>query len=287
LESLARSEIGQGGYTRRRGRPVKDPLEEGLEELSWIDSGRAAVSRFKKKTQTFGEEIGNAVSHGVMALLMLCLLPFAAVRAYTHAPAGKEILDATGVSIFCIGVFLMFLGSTVYHSMAHGTKHKGVLNRIDHIMIFVAIAGTYTPICLSIIGGVLGIVLCSLQWALVVAGALFKALAFSKTAKSYIITISIYILMGWMVVLCFPILIHGATAPAFWLIVAGGICYTSELSALRCVFRSRIWSGIFWWMPARFVIFLLSYCFCAEPFSPRKKSGSHFRKRLSNRPRNV
>ncbi len=223
--------------------PVKDPLEEGLEELSWIDSGRAAVSRFKKKTQTFGEEIGNAVSHGVMALLMLCLLPFAAVRAYTHAPAGKEILDATGVSVFCIGVFLMFLGSTVYHSMAHGTKHKGVLNRIDHIMIFVAIAGTYTPICLSIIGGVLGIVLCSLQWALVVAGALFKALAFSKTAKSYIITISIYILMGWMVVLCFPILIHGATAPAFWLIVAGGICYTSGVVsfAMRFPFAHMVW----------------------------------------------
>ena len=223
---------------------AKDPLEEGLEELSWIDSSRAAVRRIRKKTQeTLGEEIGNSISHGVMALLMLCLIPFASVRAYTHAPQGMEIIDAVGASVFCIGVFLMFLASTVYHSMAHGTKHKSVMNRIDHIMIFVAIAGTYTPICLSIIGGVLGIVLCCLQWALVVAGALFKALAFSKTVKSYIITISIYILMGWMVALCFPILISGTTAPAFWLILAGGICYTSGVVsfAMKFPFAHMVW----------------------------------------------
>lgn len=221
-----------------------DPLEEGLKDLNWIDSGRAAVKNFKKKTQeSLGEEIGNTITHGVMAVFMLGMLPYAAIRAFTHAPAGYESLDAAGVSIFCISVFLMFLASTIYHAMAHGTRHKSVMNRIDHIMIFVAIAGTYTPICLSVIGGTLGIVLCCLQWALVIAGALFKALAFSKTPASYIITISIYLLMGWMVVLCMPRLMIGTTAPAFWLIVAGGICYTSGVVSffMKFPFAHMVW----------------------------------------------
>jgi len=221
-----------------------DSLEEGLRELSWIDSGRAAVKRFKKKTEeSIGEEIGNSITHGVMALFMLCMLPFAAIRAYTKALPGKETLDAFGVSVFVISVFFMFLASTIYHSMAHGTTHKSVMNRIDHIMIYVAIAGTYTPICLSIIGGTLGLWLCIAQWAFVIAGALFKSLAFSKTARSYIITISIYLLMGWMVMLCMPALISGTTAPAFWLIVAGGICYTSGVVSfsMKFPFAHMVW----------------------------------------------
>jgi hemolysin III len=221
-----------------------DAMEEGLKELSWIGSGRAAVKRIKKKTEeTFGEEIGNSITHGVMALFMLCMLPYSAIRAYTHAAAGKESLDAFGVSVFVISVFFMFLASTIYHSMAHGTTHKSVMNRIDHIMIYVAIAGTYTPICLSIIGGTLGLVLCILQWCFVIAGALFKSLAFSKTARSYIITVAIYLLMGWMVMLCVPALINGTTAPAFWLIVAGGICYTSGVVSfsMKFPFAHMVW----------------------------------------------
>jgi len=221
-----------------------DSLEEGLKELSWINSGRAAVRRLKKKTgETLGEEIGNTITHGVMALFMLCMLPFSAIRAYTHAAPGKETLDSFGVSVFIISVFFMFLASTIYHSMAHGTPHKSVMNRIDHIMIYVAIAGTYTPICLSIIGGSLGLGLCIAQWCFVIAGALFKSLMFSKTARSYIITVSIYLLMGWMVMLCMPALINGTTAPAFWLIVAGGICYTSGVVSfsMKFPFAHMVW----------------------------------------------
>jgi len=221
-----------------------DPLEEGLKELSWLDSGRAAVRRFKKKTgETVGEEIGNTITHGVMALFMLFILPFSAIRAYTHAAKGQEALDSFGVSVFIISVFLMFLASTVYHSMGYGTPHKSVMNRIDHIMIYVAIAGTYTPICLSVIGGTLGLWLCIAQWAFVIAGALFKSLMFSKTVRSYVITISIYLLMGWMVMLCMPALISGTTAPAFWLIVAGGICYTSGVVSfsMKFPFAHMVW----------------------------------------------
>lgn len=220
-----------------------DTLDEGLKELSWFESGKAAVSRLRRKTQSLGEEIANSITHGVMAIFMLGILPYAAVRAYNQAPAGKEALDSFGVSIFVISVFLMFLTSTIYHFMAPATKHKGVMHQLDHIMIYVAIAGTYTPICLSVIGGTWGLVLCIAQWAFVIAGAIFKALAFSTSIRSYIFTVSIYLLMGFMVLLWIPILWETASAVTFWLIVAGGFCYTSGIVsfAMKFKFHHMVW----------------------------------------------
>ena len=88
---------------------------------------------------SFGEEVGNSVSHGVMALLLLFALPYYAIRAYLQAGA----LHATGISIFIICMIFMFLGSCLYHSMPHDTTHKLVFRKLDHIMILLAIAGTY------------------------------------------------------------------------------------------------------------------------------------------------
>ena len=220
-----------------------DPMEEGLKGLSIVNSSKSAVRKMKKKAQSLGEEIGNAVTHGVMAIFMLGMLPYAAIRSYTRAPEGKEVLDAATVSIFVICVFFMFLASTIYHCMRSGTVQKQVMNRLDHIMIYFAIAGTYTPIALSVIGGTMGIVLCIVQWALVLAGTLFKSLAFSRSLKAWILTVSIYLLMGWMVALCMPALMSGATAPTFWLILSGGLCYTAGVVcfSMSFPFAHMVW----------------------------------------------
>jgi len=204
----------------------EDPLEEGLRDLTWADEESA---RKVKTEESFGEEIGNATTHGVMAAFMLGILPYAAVHAYLSAKEGHAILNTVAISIFCIGTFLMFLMSTIDHTMKHGTKQKAVFNRLDHIMIFYAIAGTYTPICLSIIGGKWGIGLCIAQWVVVIAGTLKKAISFSKTAISYVFSTLLYLLMGWMIVLCFPILYARTNHVTFWLILAGGICYTTSV----------------------------------------------------------
>ena len=79
---------------------------------------------------TVGEEIGNAVSHGVMSLLSLLALPFAAVWAYAHDPGG--VLASVSVSVFVISIFLMFLASTLYHSMNPQSKHKEVFHILGH-----------------------------------------------------------------------------------------------------------------------------------------------------------
>ena len=202
-----------------------DPLEEGLRGLEWSEEEKRKV----KVEERFGEEIGNATTHGIMAFFMLCIMPYAAIHSYLEARSGNAVLDAVAISIFCIGTFLMFLMSTIDHTMKHGTKQKEVFNRLDHIMIFYAIAGTYTPVCLSIIGGKWGIGLCVAQWLVVICGTLKKALAFSKSAVSYVFSALLYLLMGWMIVLAFPILYEQADPVAFWLILAGGICYTSSV----------------------------------------------------------
>ena len=219
-------------------------MEEGLKGLSWVTSSRAKISKIRKKTrESFGEEVGNALTHGVMALFMLGMLPFAAIRTSERAPQGSRTLDTITVSIFIICVFFMFLTSTIYHIMPFGTAHKRVTNRLDHIMIYFAIAGTYTPICLSVIGGALGLGLCIAQWTLVLAGTLFKSLAFSRSVKAWILTIGIYILMGWMVCLCMPALLSGATTPAFWLILSGGVCYTLGIVcfSMKFPFAHMVW----------------------------------------------
>lgn len=74
------------------------------------------------------------------------------------------------MSIFVISIFLMFLASTLYHSMNPASKHKAVFHILDHIFIYVAIAGSYTPIALSVIGGWQGIFITILQWAMVLFG---------------------------------------------------------------------------------------------------------------------
>lgn len=116
-----------------------------------------------------GEEIANTLSHGVMACATLAALPFAAVWAYAHDT--EPVLAAVSVSVFVISIFLMFLASTLYHSMNPQSRHKEVFHILDHIFIYVAIAGSYTPIALSVIGGWQGIVIAVVQWAMVLSAS--------------------------------------------------------------------------------------------------------------------
>lgn len=171
---------------------------------------------------TFGEEVANSVSHGVMTVLMLLALPFSAVWAYLHNPANPT-LASLGVSIFVISIFLMFLCSTLYHSMVPESKHKAVFHILDHIMIYFAIAGSYTPVALCVIGGWQGVLIVVIQWVMVLFGIFYKSLS-KRSIPS--ISLTIYLIMGWMIVIFFPLFWNNASTPLLALIGAGGICYT-------------------------------------------------------------
>ena len=169
---------------------------------------------------TLGEEVANTISHGVMSLLALCALPFAAVWAYLHDP--QPVLACVSVSIFVISLFLMFLASTLYHSMNPASKHKAVFHILDHIFIYVAIAGSYTPIALSVIGGWQGVLIAVLQWAMVLFGIFYKSLSRRSLPA---VSLTIYLVMGWTI-LFLPLFLRNASTQLLWLIAAGGLFYT-------------------------------------------------------------
>lgn len=121
----------------------------------------------------FKEEVFNCVTHGVMAIIMLCLIPACAVYAYTKGGTTQ----AFGVSVFTICIFLMFLVSTLYHAMEHDSPHKQVFRILDHIFIYFAIAGSYTPVALCLIKGWQGILILIIQWTMVLVGILYKSIS--------------------------------------------------------------------------------------------------------------
>ena len=169
---------------------------------------------------TFGEEVGNTISHGVMSILMLLALPFAA--AYSYSSSGDALLTF-GVSLFCVSLFMMFLISTLYHSMLHDTRHKEIFHILDHIFIYVAIAGSYTPVALSVIGGWQGWLIFILQWVMVIFGVFYKSLSRRSIPA---VSLTIYLVMGWTIVFFFPLFIRHASWQFISLIALGGVFYT-------------------------------------------------------------
>jgi hemolysin III len=180
-----------------------------------------AQRKANRKTyhMSFGEEVANAISHGVMAIAALCFIPVAAVVAYARG----TVFDAVAISVFSISLFLMFLGSCLYHAMEPESKHKGVFHILDHIFIYVAIAGSYTPIALSVLKGWQGWVVFGVQWTMVLFGILHNSLLNRKVPKT---GLAIYLIMGWTVVLFFPLFLAKARLGLQLLLLAGGISYT-------------------------------------------------------------
>lgn len=171
------------------------------------------------KRLSFGEEVANSVTHAVGAVIMLILLPITAIYSYQS----YGIKAAVGMSIFVISLFLMFLSSTVYHSMQYDSPQKYVLRIIDHSMIYIAIAGSYTPVALSLVSGRLGYLIIVLQWGTTIFGILYKIFAKKINDK---FSLFLYLLMGWLVVFIIPAIIS-KTGLAFWLLMlGGGLAYT-------------------------------------------------------------
>ncbi|MCX5899255.1 MAG: hemolysin III family protein [Proteobacteria bacterium] len=173
------------------------------------------VRLWHARKQSVGEELANAVTHGIAALLVLCSMPAMAIIAYSKGATA----DVACMSIFCISIFLMFLMSTLYHAMEHESRHKKIFKILDHIFIYIAIAGSYTPIALRVIGGWKAVAILAVQWAMVLAGIFYKSLARKSMPK---ISMALYLVMGWTVVLILPSFYRNANPVLFWLVVAGG-----------------------------------------------------------------
>ncbi len=130
---------------------------------------------------------------------------------------------AFGVIFFITGMFLMFLSSTIYHWVWPG-RVKQVMRKIDHISIYVMIACSYTPICVSVIGGWLGWLVFGLQWAAVIGGTFYKVYAMGKLPK---LSLAIYLLMGWSVLLIIKPVWERLSVAALVMLLSEGVLYTA------------------------------------------------------------
>lgn len=168
--------------------------------------------------QTLGEEIANAISHGIGELLSVA----GAAVAIVYACFVSDAIGIVSSSIYGFSLILLYAVSTIYHSLANN-RAKTVFRILDHCSIFVLILGTDTPVYLSLIRGALGWTLFGITTALTALGIVLNSIDLKKFTK---ISMILYVLMGWMVVVAFWQIMKIVPAKGIALLVAGGICYT-------------------------------------------------------------
>jgi hemolysin III len=169
-------------------------------------------------TYTRKEEIANAVSHGIGALLSLSALAVLVVFAALNGDA-RHIVSFT---IFGVTMLLLYVSSTLVHSFPEG-KIKDLFEIFDHASIYLFIAGTYTPFTLVVLQGALGWTLFGVVWGIALAGVVFKAFF---TKKFLFTSTLLYIAMGWIVIIAWKPLTAALSPEGLWLLMAGGIAYT-------------------------------------------------------------
>ncbi len=167
------------------------------------------------KRQSLGEEIANAVSHGVAALLGIAGLVLMLIKSDTF-------LETLSSLIFGLGILLLYTMSTLYHAFKNDSKVKRVFKRFDHVSIYVLIGSTYSPILILFLQKPFGWIMLAAQWALIAFGIILKATNIHKFAY---IHLGMYLLLGWSGALFFTSL-YAFSPTAFFLILGGGLAYT-------------------------------------------------------------
>ncbi|MGO4886467.1 hemolysin III family protein [Anaerobacillus sp. MEB173] len=169
-------------------------------------------------TFTKGEEIANAITHGLGAVLSVAALVLLIVFSSLNGTPWHIV----SFTIYGITMVLLYLSSTLVHSFPDG-KVKDLFEIFDHSSIYLFIAGTYTPILLVVIKGVLGWTLLSIIWGIAIVGVIFKSFF---TKKFLFLSTMFYIIMGWMIVLAWQPLTQTLHHNGVVLLVIGGALYT-------------------------------------------------------------
>ena len=168
---------------------------------------------------TVGEEIANAVTHGVAALLSIAGLAVLVAFAVLYSGSPKVV---AAVSIFGASMVFLYTASTLYHSIPN-PRAKKVLQYLDHSMIYVLIAVSYTPFCLITLQGYTGIALLCAVWLIAIAGISLQAVLLHKADW---INCLLYLSMGWLAVFVIDPLVSTLDSTGLALLVAGGLAYT-------------------------------------------------------------
>ena len=181
------------------------------------------------------KEPGSAITHFIGMLMAI----FAAVPLLIKAAHEPSRIYIISLAIYAASLILLYAASTTYHTFDVSPKVNTILKKIDHMMISVLIAGSYTPVCLIVLKGKTGIILLSIVWAIAITGILIKA--FWVYCPKWVSSV-LYIGMGWTCVLAFTQILNNMSPAAFGWLLAGGIIYTvgGVIYALKLpIFNSR------------------------------------------------
>lgn len=171
------------------------------------------------RPQSFGEELANSISHGIGLLAALVGAPVLVVFAVQRGDA----LGVVGASVFALSMIVLYAASTLYHAIPHERYAKTLFRTLDHGAIYLLIAGTYTPFTLGVLGGPWGWTLLGLVWSMAVAGVALKSLG---RFNHPVLSTSLYLAMGWIVIIAIkPLWLSMPSWGLFWL-AAGGVAYT-------------------------------------------------------------
>lgn len=173
----------------------------------------------RKVMQITIREPGSAITH----FIAMMMAGIAAVPLLAKTGLSGSLTSVAAMMIFMGSMVLLYGASTIYHSVTVGGRVLRVFRKLDHMMIFVLIAGSYTPVCMVVLGGKSGYTLLAAVWGIAVAGMLVKALWI--TCPKWFSS-AIYIAMGWLCVFVFGQLWAALSSQAFFWLLAGGIIYT-------------------------------------------------------------
>lgn len=176
---------------------------------------------------TVGEEIVNAITHGIGVGLSIAALVLLVVRAARYAPADRYAECVVGYALFGATLILLYLMSTLYHSLSF-TRAGLVFRVLDHTAIYLLIAGTYSAFTLTMLPGALGWTIFGTCWGLAIIGITLDAATVCRYER---ISLAIYLLMGWLIIVAIRSIIAAATGTVVIFLASGGLCYT-----LGCIF---------------------------------------------------
>ena len=162
---------------------------------------------------------GSAITHFIGMLMAM----FAATPLILRAMRAPDTVHVISLSIFIVSMILLYAASTTYHTFDLSERTNKILKKLDHCMIFVLIAGSYTPICLIVLHGRTGLMLLALVWSIAILGIIFKLCW--VTCPKWVSSV-LYISMGCVCVLAFTQILNSLPAAAFNWLLAGGIIYT-------------------------------------------------------------
>ncbi|MGH8041992.1 MAG: PAQR family membrane homeostasis protein TrhA [Rudaea sp.] len=174
---------------------------------------------------TAGEELANSLTHGFGLLLSIAGLVLLTAAASTTGGL-REIASCT---IYGVTLILVYATSTLYHGVRHANA-KRMLRTLDHVAIFLLIAGTYTPFVLIALRGAWGWSLFAVVWTLAAIGAFFELTALCRFRGAMI---ALYIGMGWIGLVALKPLVAALPAPGLWLLFGGGVSYTAGVLFYR------------------------------------------------------